>query len=344
MTATADQIARWVDGNLRGDAETVVDGPSSLENCRTGSVVYVEDLRRLDEALQSPAVLLIVPSSCPAQNKPTIAVANPRLAFARVLERMFPEDPIQPGIHPTALVDARARVHDSAEIGPLVVVEAAAEIGERCRVGARCIIGRAARIGKDCRLYPGVILYPRVILSERVIVHAGAVIGSDGFGYARDGEVYRKFPQVGGVLIEDDVEIGANSCVDRGALDTTVIGRGTKIDNLVQVAHNVRIGNNVVIASQTGISGSVVIEDGAVIAGQVGLADHVRVERNARIGAQAGVPTGKIIRKGQFVWGTPARPMAEFSESFANVGRIPKLREQIRRLQERLDELEKRGR
>lgn len=339
MSWTAGEIAQWVSGELRGNADTRVDRAASLENCAPDSVIYVDSPKRLQAALDSTAVLLLVENDCPAQRKTTIAVANPKLAFAQILDRMFPPQGDSAGIHPTALVARSARLASSVGVGPYAVVEASAEVGERTRIGAHCVIGQGARIGCDCRLLPRVVLYPGVTLQDRVVLHAGCVVGSDGFGYVREGGVYHKFPQLGTVVIEEDVEIGANSCIDRGALDATTIGKGTKIDNLVQVAHNVRIGRNVVIAAQTGVSGSCVIEDDVVIAGQVGLADHVRIEREASIGAQAGVPSKKIIRRGQFVWGTPARPMSEFSESHANIGRIPRLRAQIRELEKRLEEL-----
>jgi UDP-3-O-[3-hydroxymyristoyl] glucosamine N-acyltransferase len=202
-----------------------------------------------------------------------------------------------------------------------------ATVGNATRLGAGSRIGANVRIGESCNLAPNVTIYPGVRLGNRVIVHAGAVLGSDGFGYARNAETgkYVKFPQIGKLEIEDDVEIGANSTVDRGALDLTRIGRGTKIDNLVHVGHNVRIGEDVVIAAQTGLSGSAIIEDAVVIAGQVGIADHVRVESGAILGAQCGVPTRKVIRgKGIVFWGTPARPIREYLKELAVLARLAK--------------------
>jgi UDP-3-O-[3-hydroxymyristoyl] glucosamine N-acyltransferase len=200
-------------------------------------------------------------------------------------------------------------------------------VGNGTRLGAGSRIGANVRIGENCNLAPNVTIYPGVRLGNRVIVHAGAVLGSDGFGYARNPETgkYVKFPQIGKLEIEDDVEIGANSTVDRGALDLTRIGRGSKIDNLVHVGHNVRIGEDVVIAAQTGLSGSAIIEDAVVIAGQVGIADHVRVESGAILGAQCGVPTRKVIRgKGIVFWGTPARPIREYLKELAVLARLAK--------------------
>jgi UDP-3-O-[3-hydroxymyristoyl] glucosamine N-acyltransferase len=199
------------------------------------------------------------------------------------------------------------------------------KVGERTRIGPNCAIGHDASIGAHCNIAANVTIYPNTVIGDRVVVHAGAVLGSDGFGYVRDRKTgkYEAFPQIGVLIIEDDVEIGANSTVDRGALGRTIIRRGTKIDNLVHVGHNVDIGEDVVIAAQTGISGSAVIEKGAVIAGQVGIADHVRIGEGAILGAQCGVPTAKIIRgPGELFWGTPARPIKEYLKQLAVLARM----------------------
>jgi UDP-3-O-[3-hydroxymyristoyl] glucosamine N-acyltransferase len=200
-------------------------------------------------------------------------------------------------------------------------------IGENSRVGAGCVIGPDVEIGSNCRLYPNVTVYPGTMLGDRVVIHAGAVLGSDGFGYVRDSKSgrYEKFPQMGTLEVEDDVEIGANSTIDRGALDVTRIRRGTKIDNLVHVGHNVDIGEDVVIAAQTGLSGSAVVESNVIIGGQVGIADHVRIEAGAILGAQSGIPSNKVIRgKGIVFWGTPARPIKEYLKELAVLARLAK--------------------
>jgi len=208
-----------------------------------------------------------------------------------------------------------------------VVIGEGAEIGPGSRIGAGSVIGAKVRMGNDCELHPNVTVYPGTRLGNRVIVHAGAVLGSDGFGYVRDEKTghYEKFPQRGQLEIGDDVEIGANSTIDRGALDVTRIGRGTKIDNLVHVGHNVQIGEDVVIAAQTGLSGSAVVKNNVVIGGQVGIADHVRIEEGAILGAQSGIPSNKIIRgKGIVFWGTPARPIREYLKELAVLARLAK--------------------
>jgi UDP-3-O-[3-hydroxymyristoyl] glucosamine N-acyltransferase len=209
----------------------------------------------------------------------------------------------------------------------LASIHERAVIGDSTRIGVGAVIGAGVSIGRDCVIYPNVTIYPGSRLGDRVIVHAGAVLGSDGFGYVRDRATgkYEKFPQVGTLEIEDDVEIGANSTVDRGALDVTRIGRGTKIDNLVHVGHNVQVGEDVVIAAQTGLSGSAVVEQGVVIGGQVGIADHVRIEEGAILGAQSGIPSKKVIRgKGVVFWGTPARPIREYLKELAVLARLAK--------------------
>jgi UDP-3-O-[3-hydroxymyristoyl] glucosamine N-acyltransferase len=209
------------------------------------------------------------------------------------------------------------------------VVGADAEIGERTRIGAGCAIGRGATIGRECEIYPRVTIYAGTTLGDRVIVHAGAVLGSDGFGYVRDTKSgrYEKFPQVGKLVIEDDVEIGANTTIDRGALDETRIGRGTKIDNLVHIGHNCSLGQNVVIAAQTGLSGSIVIENDVVLGGQVGIGEHARIEEGVMLGGQGGVLPNKVLRgKGVAFWGTPAQPVREYLKQLAALARLGKKR------------------
>ncbi|HEY5161898.1 MAG TPA: UDP-3-O-(3-hydroxymyristoyl)glucosamine N-acyltransferase, partial [Terriglobales bacterium] len=230
-------------------------------------------------------------------------------------------------IHPTAVIDPSAKTAPSAHIGPYVVIEAGAAVGEHTSISAGVFIGEGVTIGDDCDIRTNVSIYSGTRIGNRVLVHAGAVLGSDGFGYVRDRQTgrYVKFPQMGRLEIGDDVEIGANSTIDRGALDVTVIARGTKLDNLVHVGHNVQIGEDVVIAAQTGVSGSSVIEDGVVVAGQVGIADHVRIEKGAVLGAQSGVPTGKVIRgPGMVFWGTPARPIRQYLKELAVLARLAK--------------------
>jgi UDP-3-O-[3-hydroxymyristoyl] glucosamine N-acyltransferase len=203
------------------------------------------------------------------------------------------------------------------------------------------VIGARSRLGADCLIHPNVTIYSDVSIGDRVVLHSGCVLGADGFGFVLAGDHYEKFPQIGRVCIGDDVEIGANSCVDRAALGTTEIGSGSKLDNMVHVAHNCRIGKHVVIAAQTGFSGAVVIEDYAVIGGQVGIGDKARVETKVVVGSGSGILTSKIVRKGQVVWGTPARPLREYLEQLANLARLPELRREIKELKRQIAELQK---
>ncbi|MGH9763158.1 MAG: UDP-3-O-(3-hydroxymyristoyl)glucosamine N-acyltransferase, partial [Blastocatellia bacterium] len=226
-----------------------------------------------------------------------------------------------------------ARLGSEVAVGPYVAIEDDAEIGNGAVIEAFCCIGRDSRIGTDTWLHPRVTLYPGVRLGNRVEIHSGAVIGADGFGYVFGEGRHWKFPQIGGVEIGDDVEIGANTTIDRGSLETTRVADGVKIDNLVHLAHNVQVGEHSVIAAQTGVSGSSTIGRRAIIGGQVGIADHCKVEDGAIVGAQAGVPTGKTIRSGETVWGTPARPLKRFKEQYAWYARLPELAERIRSLE-----------
>jgi len=289
----------------------------------------VEDEKNLAKALQSGAAAVIA-GEFAAKNrspKPLLISDQPRLAFARAAKLLGPHEAVQAGVHQTAIIHPSAKIGESVTIEERAVVREGAEIGDNTRIGAVTVIGAHVRIGRDCRLYPNVTLYPGTRVGDRVVIHAGAVLGSDGFGYVRDRKTghYEKFPQIGRLEIEDEVEIGANSTVDRGALEVTRIGRGTKIDNLVHVGHNVQIGEDVVIAAQTGLSGSAVIADSVVIGGQVGIADHVRIEAGAILGAQSGIPSKKVIRgKGIVFWGTPARPIREYLKELAVLARLAK--------------------
>lgn len=329
MKRSVKQVAQFLREPMSGDETVEITGIASIESAEVGDLVFVEDHRNLAAALNSRASAIIAGrrGASAALPKPVIISEQPRLAFAMAAEFILPPPGHEAGIHRTASLHPTARLGANVKIDPYVSIDSNASVGNGTRIGAGSRIGANVRIGENCNLAPNVTIYPGVRLGNRVIVHAGAVLGSDGFGYVRNAETgkYVKFPQVGTLEIEDDVEIGANSTVDRGALDSTRIGRGSKIDNLVHVGHNVRIGEDVVIAAQTGLSGSAIIEDAVVIAGQVGIADHVRVESGAILGAQCGVPTKKVIRgKGVVFWGTPARPIREYLKELAALARLTK--------------------
>jgi UDP-3-O-[3-hydroxymyristoyl] glucosamine N-acyltransferase len=328
MKRSLQQIAEAVGARLHGDGSVEVGGVASIAAASQCDLVFVEDERYLSSALQSSAGAVIAGEFAAASSgKPLLISDHPKLAFARAawLLRDGNRGQREAGVHESAVVHPSARLAPGAVVEEHAVIAAAAEIGEGTLIGSGCSIGRGVRIGRECQIYPRVTIYAATTVGHRVIVHAGAVLGSDGFGYVRDPKSgrYEKFPQVGRLVIEDDVEIGANTTLDRGALDETRIGQGTKIDNLVHIGHNCRVGRNVVIAAQTGISGSVVIENDVVIGGQVGIADHVRLEEGVILGAQAGVPSHKILRgKGVVFWGTPARPLKQYLKQLAQLARL----------------------
>ncbi len=327
MKHSLRELADAVRARVLGHDSIAVSGVSSIGLAGEEDVVFVESEKQLEAALASRAAAVIAGRFAADRPilKPMLIAEQPKLAFARAAAFLRSGAQEKSGVHPSAVIDASARIAADVTIEERAVIGADVEIGAGSRLGPGSVIESGVRIGEHCRVYPNVTIYSGTWLGNRVIVHAGAVLGGDGFGYVRDAETgkYEKFPQRGRLEIADDVEIGCNATVDRGALETTRIGRGTKIDNLVHVGHNVQIGRDVVIAAQTGISGSVVIEDGAVIGGQVGIGDHVRIEAGAILGSQSGVPSKKVIRgKGVVFWGTPARPLGEYLKSLAALARL----------------------
>ncbi len=326
-------VAEAVQAQLVGDGTVEVSGVASISNATSADLVFVEDEQGLQSALASGAAAVIAgdfAKSEPAKEKtakPVLLSKNPRLAFARAARFILPAVNRQPGTHPSAVVHASARLGKDVIVAERAVIAGEAEIGDRSSIGAGSAIGAGVRIGADCEIYPNVTIYSGARLGDRVTVHAGAVLGSDGFGYVRDPATgrYEKFPQLGRLEIGDDVEIGANSTIDRGALEVTRIGRGAKIDNLVHIGHNCQIGEDVVIAAQTGLSGSIVIEKNVVLGGQVGIGEHARIEEGVMLGGQGGVLPHKVLRgKGEAFWGTPARPLREYLKQVAAVARLAK--------------------
>ena len=312
-----------------GDGGIEVSKVASIHAAVDGDLVFIEDEENLDSALHSKASAVIAGDFAEGRetSKVLLIASHPRLAFARTGEFLRERTEPQAGVHPNAFVHQSAKLGASVSIDANATVHGEAAIGDHTWIGAGCVIGYGTKIGQDCNIYPNVTIYPGAKLGNRVIVHAGAVLASDGFGYVRDSASGRheKFPQIGRLEIEDDVEIGANATIDRGALDVTRIGRGTKIDNLVHVGHNVQVGEDVVIAAQTGLSGSAVVKNNVVIGGQAGIADHVRIEEGVILGAQCGVPSNKVIRgKGVVFWGTPARPIREYLKQLAVLARLAK--------------------
>jgi UDP-3-O-[3-hydroxymyristoyl] glucosamine N-acyltransferase len=324
-----------------GEGETVIERIANLESADEHEIAYVDNEKFFGAARDSKASCLIVPTGAQAEfNSPAlIEVSDPKLAFSIIGAAVHPAKSRDAAIHPTASLAQTADVALTAYIGPHVCIGEYSRIDSSTRIEAGAVIGDNVRVGTGCVIHPNVVLYDGVTVGNNVILHAGVCIGADGFGYVRDRMGYHKFPQIGTVVIEDDVEIGAHTCIDRAALGRTRIGRGTKLDNMVHVGHNCDIGERVVIAAQTGISGSVVIEDDAVIGGQVGFGDHTRVMKGAVIGSKAGILPGKIVRPGVW-WGIPVQPLDEYKRLNAHLGRLPHMREELKRLQKRVSELE----
>ena len=342
---TVEQLAAHVGGQHFGDGTVVVERIANLGAAEQGTVAFVENQKALEVSTANTASCLIVLDAEAAratfpQVPAFIQTTEPKLAFARIASLLHPPKRREPLVHASAVVAETANVDLTVYLGPHV------SIGEHSRVGGGTIvesgvtIGDNVTVGSDCVLHPGVVLYDNVSIGDRVILHAGVCIGADGFGYVRSDMGYHKFPQQGTVVIEDDVELGAHTCVDRAALGITRIGKGTKLDNLVHVGHNCDIGERVVIAAQTGISGSVIIEDDVVIGGQVGFGDHIRVRSGAVIGSKAGVLPGKIVRPGVW-WGIPIQPLEDYKRLNAHIQQLPKMRQEIKELRQRLEQLQK---
>ena len=272
-------------------------------------------------------------------DRTVIVVDRPRVAFARAAQWLLPPRLPAPGVHETALVAPDATLGPDVSVGAWTLVEAGAAVGAGTVIYPGGYIGAGSSIGANCILYPRVTLYPGNSIGDRVILHAGVVIGSDGFGFVFDGERQIKVPQVGGAQIGDDVEIGANACIDRGALDETIVAAGVKIDNLCHLGHNVRIGDHAVISAQTGIAGSSTVGREAIIGGQVGIADYCRIDDHGIVGAQCGIPSRKRVPAGQPFWGTPARPLKDIKKQQGYLHRLPRMAAEVASLRAELDAL-----
>jgi UDP-3-O-[3-hydroxymyristoyl] glucosamine N-acyltransferase len=321
------ELADWLSAPWEGDGQADVWRVAPLEEAGPRDISFVSSAKAAKQASESTATCLVVPEVFPNEQQRTIIRArNPRLAIARIITKLHPKPQPEAGIHPTAIIGPDSIIGRDAHIGPYVTIGAGARIGEKTSIGAGGAVGDGVSIGDRATLHPRVTIYSNVTIGNDVVLHSGCVIGADGFGYVMVDGAYENFPQIGRVELGDRVEIGANSCVDRAALGVTLIGEGTKIDNMVHIGHNCRIGRHVVIAAQTGISGGVVVEDYAVIGGQVGIGDKARIESRAVLGSGSGVLTSKIVRAGQVMWGTPARPLKEYLEQLAVLSKLAKKR------------------
>jgi UDP-3-O-[3-hydroxymyristoyl] glucosamine N-acyltransferase len=321
-------IAEKVGGRVVGNGELEVTRVASLGAASSSDLSFVEDPKFVEPAAKCSAGALIVAEGMEKElaGKTLIVVKNPRLAFAKAGAELLRTQKQSGKIDASAVVDERAQIGEGVDIGALAYIGPHVRVGRRTVIGPGCMLLGETEIGEECELVARVTVYPQTKIGNRVTVHAGAVLGSDGFGFVPDeAGRFHKFPQIGRLEIGDDVEIGANTTIDRGALEATVIANGVKLDNLVHVGHNVKVGENVVSAAQTGISGSSVVEKNVLIGGQVGIADHVTIEEGAILGAQAGIPSNKVIRgKGVVFWGTPARPIREYLKELAALTRLVK--------------------
>ncbi len=309
------ELAHLIDGIVEGDGDIDIKGLAGIELANPGELTFATDEENLSHAERSKASCILTNKTVRSSKKPLIRVYNPKLSFLIIHNIFNMPKPRVAFRHPTAVVAESARLGKNVWIGPHVSIEDGVEIGDNAIIEPNSVVKKNCRIGPSCRIYPGVTLYENTILGRNVILHGGVVIGSDGFGYVKDkGKIY-KFPQTGKVVIGDDVEIGANTTVDRGSMNDTLIGSGTKIDNLCQIAHNVKIGKNTIIAGHSGVSGSTVIGDNVTIAGKVGIADNLTIGSNVIIGGGSSVIGD--IRDGEVVWGFPARPIREMKRQLA---------------------------
>ncbi|MGH9600324.1 MAG: UDP-3-O-(3-hydroxymyristoyl)glucosamine N-acyltransferase [Terracidiphilus sp.] len=334
---TLGELIQALGGKLaQGASEWQLDGVSSAAFASPSKLVFAEDAASAAKALAGYAGAVVLSPNCLAAYPPDKCVVQadqPRLWFALAAKLLKPPQPAT-GVHPTAVLGAQVELADSVSIGPGAVLDDYVHIGAGTRIEAGAVIGRGVRIGEFCRIYPRVTIYPGTELGNWVVVHAGAVLGADGFGYVRDSAsgAYTQFPQQGTLTIEDDVEIGANTTIDRGALAETRIRRGAKIDNLVHVGHNCDIGEDAILVALTGISGSSTIGKGAVLAGQVGIGDHVKVGPGVILGGQSGVFSGATVtnqglKPGTVLWGTPARPLRQVLREQAMLSRLARKKE-----------------
>ena len=335
-------LAETLSCQLVGEGELEIRGVAGIREAKEGDLTFVADARHLKYLEETQASAIILSPKDPPSAKPTLRTDNPYLAFAKALQLLHPQVLPSPGVHPTALLEEGVQLGGGVSIGAFTFIGKEAEIGDDSILFPQVYVGQGSRIGKGCLLYPQVTVREGVWIGDQVIIHSGAVLGSDGFGYAKDKKGrYHKIPQVGGVLVEDDAEIGANVTIDRATLGRTRIGRGTKIDNLVQIAHNVQIGDDAIIISQVGIAGSTRIGNRVTLAGQVGIISHIEIGDDSIVGSQSGVV--EDLGPGSIVTGSPAIPHNLFRRMAVSLPKVPELIKRIRALEKRIQELEEKA-
>lgn len=339
MPATVAEIAALVGGTVIGDASLPLTGFAAAAEATAGHLTFAEKEAYFQAAASSGASAILVPPGLTATTKTLIQVPDARVAMARLLPHFFPEQAFAAGIHPSASISSSAQIDPSAHIGPHCIVEDGVTVGARSVLMGGNHLGTGTTVGEDVRLFPQVTLYSRTVVGSRVRIHAGTTIGSDGYGYVFDQGRHRKVPQVGNVVIHDDVEIGANASIDRGALGSTIIGKGTKIDNLVHVAHNVEIGQHCLIMGQAGFAGSTHLGDYTVIASQSGIAGHLKLGRQSTVGAKSGVM--RDIPDGGTVLGIPAAPDKQAKRQWIAIQQLPDLIRKVKELEKQIKDLSK---
>ncbi len=340
MSYQAAEIARLIGGKISGDPGLVLNNVNSLELATSCELSFVSSPKHFKEGERSAAGCVIAPPGFAASNKTVIEADRPKASFVKVMWLFHPGHYAAVGIHPTAVVDPSASIGAEVSVGPLAVVGKHAKLGERVRIGPGTVVGDQVQIGDDALIYPHVTFYQGSVIGSRVVIHAGSVIGADGFGFVFEEGKHLKVPQLGNVVIEDDVEIGANCTIDRATFGSTFIKRGTKMDNLAHVAHNVIVGEHSILVAQVGIAGSSRIGHHVTLAGQVGIADNATLGDYVTVGGGSGVVTGQKIGSHETVWGTPARPIEEAKRQIASLTLLPEVRKKLRKLEERLDALE----
>jgi UDP-3-O-[3-hydroxymyristoyl] glucosamine N-acyltransferase len=336
MPYTVAEIAKLLGGEVVGNPSLVLKGFAPADRAHPGDLTFAENENYFARAEQSAASAIIVEGSVTSSRKTLIRAPNARVAFAKALPLFFPEPVFPAGVHPTAIVSASAQIDPTAHIGPYCLV------GERVRIGPRSVlqglnsVGADCQLGEDVNLSPNVTLYARTEVGHRVRMHSGAVVGSDGFGYVLDNGTHLKVPQIGNVIICDDVELGANVTVDRGALGPTIVGKGTKVDNLVQIAHNVTVGEHCILVSQCGIAGSTKLGNNVILGGQVGLAGHLKIGNRVSVGAQSGVMTN--IPDGETWLWSPAQPDRTAKRQMIAMQQLPELIRRVKDLEKKLEQ------
>ncbi len=336
MKTTLAKIALLIQGKIIGESSSTVDALSTMDNILPNSLIFIDNKTYLSQAEQSTAAVILVDHSITHSSKPLICVDNPLTAFIKLLGYFYPQPKILPGIHSTAMIASDAIIGDNVMIGPYVIIESGCQIQHSCVIKGHNYIGKDVTIGSNTVLYPHVTLYDKCQLGNNITIHSGTILGADGFGYKFINGQHVKFPHHGHVIIEDHVEIGANTVIDRASMGATTIGLGTKIDNLVQIAHSVTIGKHNILCAFTGIAGSTTTGDRVICAANVGISDHVTVDDDVILGARTGVPPRKHLLKGLLYLGNPSRPKAKALENELSVTRIPFMQKTLKKLIEKI--------